>query len=80
MLTAPCLVGIITVSSKGYNMNIMSYAASQSNPPKGYGKLGLDVAMYRGAQTRKYKLLGFDHAGAATLAHNDVLVKYGPAK
>lgn len=61
-------------------MNLMAYAASQYNPPKGYGEIGLDVALYRGARQRYYRNLGMDYVTAATKAHEDVIRKYGEAK
>lgn len=61
-------------------MNLMSYAASQHNPPKGYGKIGLDVAMYRGDRQKYYKSKGDDYVTAATKAQEDVIKKYGAPK
>lgn len=61
-------------------MNLMSYAASQYNPPKGYGKIGLDVAFYRGDRQAYYKSQGHDYVTAATLAQKDVIKKYGEPK
>ena len=63
-------------------MNFMNYAASQNNPPKGYGSIdkGIEVAMYRGDQTRKYMKAGMDYVSATIKAQDDVIRKYGAAK
>jgi len=63
-------------------MNFMNYAASQNNPPKGYGSIdkGIEVAMYRGDQTRKYMKEGMDYVAATMKAQADVVTKFGKAK
>ena len=58
---------------------LMSYAASLSNPPKGYGSIdkGLEVSKYRNSKLDYYTAQGHNYAQAATLAHKDVIAKYG---
>lgn len=59
--------------------NLMSYAASMTNPPKGYGSIetGMKVAKYRGERVAFYQKSGKDYATAATLAQSDVVKKFG---
>ena len=59
--------------------NLLSYAASLSNPPKGYGSIdkGLEVSEYRCTRLDYYMAQGHNYAQAATLAHRDVIARYG---
>lgn len=62
--------------------DIMKFAASQKNPPKGYGsiKTGLEVAKYRSERMKYWKqTLNVNEYTEQVFinADNDVIKKYG---
>lgn len=60
-------------------MDLMNYAASSRNPPKGYGSIdkGLEVMAYRTSRERHYKALGVDWVEAIRKGEQDAIQKYG---
>ena len=62
--------------------NIMKYAASQKNPPKGYGSInaGMEVARYRSERMKYWKQalkVSTYTDEVFTKADDDVIAKYG---
>ena len=59
--------------------DLMSYAASGRNPPKGYGSIdkGLEVMAYRTSREAFHKANGVDWIEAIRLGESDAILKYG---
>lgn len=61
--------------------NIMDYAASFSNPPKGYGlEIGLQAGKYRGEVISEVMKEGKTFEEAAIIAERKVIEKFGQPK
>lgn len=60
-------------------LDLMKYAASPSNPPKGYGSIdkGCEVARYRISRLQMYRDQGYSYVDAVTQANKDTVSKFG---